>query len=53
MSESIRVTVWNEGRHEKNDPHVAVVYPQGIHAALAELLTSAGFDAAHSHSGRA
>ena len=45
MSESIRVTVWNEGRHEKNDPQVAVVYPQGIHAVLAELLTSAGFDA--------
>jgi len=45
MSESIRVTVWNEGRHEKNDPQVAVVYPQGIHAALAEVLTSAGFDA--------
>jgi trehalose utilization protein len=45
MNESIRVTVWNEDRHEKNDPQVMVVYPQGIHAVLAELLTSAGFDA--------
>jgi len=45
MSESIRVTVWNEGRHEKNDPQVALVYPQGIHTVLAELLTSAGLEA--------
>ncbi|HSI36714.1 MAG: ThuA domain-containing protein [Phycisphaerae bacterium] len=36
----IRVTVWNEGRHEKNNPAVAAIYPRGIHGALADLLNS-------------
>ena len=34
----IRVLVWNEGRHEKENPAVAQVYPKGIHAVLAEQL---------------
>jgi trehalose utilization protein len=38
----IRVTVWNEGRHEKTSPEVAAVYPKGIHGALADHLTQAG-----------
>ena len=33
-----RVTVWNEFIHEREDPKVAAVYPDGIHQALAELL---------------
>lgn len=37
MSE-IRITVWNEFVHEKTNPVVAVVYPRGIHAAIAETL---------------
>lgn len=28
-----RVTIWNEFLHEK-DPHVAEIYPQGIHTAI-------------------
>ena len=32
----IRVTVWNECRHESNEPHVAQSYPDGIHGAVAE-----------------
>ncbi len=32
------MTVWNEYRHERNDAAVAAVYPQGIHAAIAEGL---------------
>jgi trehalose utilization protein len=40
---SLRVTVWNEGRHEKKNPLVAKIYPQGIHGALAELLAAEGF----------
>lgn len=44
MSERIRVTIWNEGRHEKSDPQVAAVYPQGIHTVLAEMLATAGFE---------
>jgi trehalose utilization protein len=38
MSKTIRVTVWNEYRHEKNDAAVAAVYPSGIHEAVAEPL---------------
>lgn len=35
---SIRVTVWGENRHEKRNPKVAEIYPQGMHAAIAEGL---------------
>ena len=34
----IRVTVWNEFRHEKTDERVSAIYPEGIHAALADML---------------
>jgi trehalose utilization protein len=34
----IRVTIWNEYEHEKNNPKVAELYPDGIHQALAEGL---------------
>ena len=43
MNESIRVTVWNEFRHEQQSPQVAAVYPHGIHIALAHHLEQAGF----------
>ena len=39
-----RVTVWNEYRHERSDPKVGAVYPDGIHAAVADGLREAGFD---------
>jgi len=42
---AIRVTVWNEFRHEKEDAHIGEIYPDGIHGAIAEGLTEAGFDA--------
>ncbi|MDT0481892.1 MULTISPECIES: ThuA domain-containing protein [Streptomyces] len=32
----IQVTVWGENRHEKRDEHVAKIYPQGMHTAIAE-----------------
>lgn len=38
MSDTIRVTVWNEFIHEKKDPRVAEIYPKGIHSAIAEYL---------------
>jgi len=38
----IRVTVWNEGRHEKHKPGVSAVYPEGIHGAIASALNKAG-----------
>jgi len=34
----IRVTVWNEYWHEKNNEDVAKIYPEGIHKAIAEFL---------------
>lgn len=40
MTQSIRVTVWNEYRHEKSDEEVAKVYPNGIHGAIAEGLNA-------------
>jgi trehalose utilization protein len=39
---TINVTIWNEFRHEVEDPDVAAVYPQGIHAAIAEGLAGEG-----------
>ena len=30
----LRVTIWNEFRHERDNPHVRAIYPNGIHAAL-------------------
>jgi trehalose utilization protein len=42
MSALPRVTVWNEGVHETKDAAVAALYPNGLHAALAEPLRAAG-----------
>lgn len=41
----MKVTVWNEYRHELKDQEVRDVYPKGIHEAIASFLTEAGFDA--------
>lgn len=38
----IRVTVWNEGRHEKTHPEVRAIYPQGIHETIAAGLRKTG-----------
>lgn len=42
MSALPRVTVWNEGRHEKQDPAIGKVYPEGIHGAIAKALREKG-----------
>jgi len=34
-----QVTVWNEFRHEKTNPKVAAIYPDGIHEAIAGFLS--------------
>lgn len=39
MSDKIRVTVWNEYRHEQHNEFIAKLYPHGIHGAIAEGLT--------------
>lgn len=36
----MRVTVWNEHRHERKNPKVAAIYPRGIHNAIADYLSS-------------
>lgn len=38
----IRVLVWNEYRHEKQQPAVADIYPGGIHRAIGEYLGKIG-----------
>jgi trehalose utilization protein len=38
----IRVTVWNENRHEQEVPAIAALYPQGIHGAVAEAIAARG-----------
>src|SRR6266851_1206903 len=43
MEQDLRITVWNEGRQEKQDPHIAAIYPAGIHAAIAAGLHEHGF----------
>jgi trehalose utilization protein len=41
----MRITIWNEFVHEQSNPKVAEIYPEGIHGALAQLL-SKGLDQA-------
>jgi len=38
-----QVTVWNEFRHERKNPVVTAIYPQGMHAVLATALREQGF----------
>ncbi len=38
-----RITVWNEFRQERSSPPVKAIYPDGIHAAIADGLREAGF----------
>ena len=39
---SLRVTVWNEGRHERQDEAVQAIYPEGMHEVLAGYLRGLG-----------
>lgn len=34
----MNVTIWNEFRHERNNPNVSAIYPNGIHATIAAFL---------------
>ncbi len=38
--EAIRVTVWSEFRHERQNAKVAAIYPHGMHEAIADGLRS-------------
>ncbi|GHO83576.1 ThuA domain-containing protein [Dictyobacter formicarum] len=43
MTANIRVTIWNEYRHERKWPEVAKIYPEGIHGTLAKALSEKGY----------
>ena len=48
MKRNIRVTVWNEFRHEQRDEEVRKIYPDGIHRAIGSgLLEFGGFDVSY------
>jgi len=38
MRHIIRVTVWNEYRHEKTNENIAKLYPEGMHSTIANYL---------------
>ncbi len=38
MTRKIKVTVWNEYRHEKHAEEVKKVYPEGIHSVISDFL---------------
>jgi trehalose utilization protein len=40
----LRVVVWGENTHEHTNAQVAKIYPQGMHAAIADGLRAAGDD---------
>ncbi|MCW5853573.1 MAG: ThuA domain-containing protein [Anaerolineae bacterium] len=44
MPNPIRVTVWSEFRHEKHNPRVQAVYPDGMHTVIAAALRQQGFE---------
>jgi trehalose utilization protein len=43
MAQPLRITVWNEFRHEKKNPRIAEIYPDGIHGTIARSLSEGGF----------
>ena len=43
--EKVRVTVWNEFVHEREDEGIRRIYPEGIHGCIAGFLSAAGFEA--------
>lgn len=43
MEDFVRVTVWNEFRHELQNKEVKKIYPDGIHEVLAGCLREVGF----------
>jgi len=44
MDTKIRVTIWNEFRHEKKHEIVKRIYPEGMHATIAEGIRSEDLD---------
>jgi trehalose utilization protein len=36
----IKVTIWNEFRHEKSSPEIAAIYPEGMHGVIGKALSA-------------
>ncbi|MCI0576923.1 MAG: ThuA domain-containing protein [Chloroflexi bacterium] len=46
MTNTPRVTIWNEFRHEKRNAKIAAIYPDGMHEAIASHLRAEGMTVA-------
>jgi trehalose utilization protein len=46
IKNTLQVLVWNENRHEKENPAIAAIYPEGIHGAIAAFLRDRGLTTA-------
>lgn len=44
-----RVTVWNEFQHERHNPKIGALYPEGMHEAIAKALREKGFEVQTAH----
>ena len=42
MEKKLRVTVWNEYRHELREERIREIYPEGIHNAVKDILLETG-----------
>ena len=42
MNKPVKVTIFNEFIHEKNEPRIHEIYPDGIHGAIAGKLSALG-----------
>lgn len=42
MKDTVKVTIWNEFRHEQEHDAVKKLYPNGMHAVIADALSAAG-----------
>ncbi|MFH0965564.1 MAG: ThuA domain-containing protein [Planctomycetota bacterium] len=38
MMPEVRITIWNEFRHEKTEKEVQTIYPRGMHEAIADAM---------------
>jgi len=43
MTQKIRVTIWNEFVHERNNEQIGKLYPEGMHGAIGNYLSKRGF----------
>ena len=42
MSQKLHVTVWGENVHERENPLVAKIYPDGMHRTIADAISEDG-----------